>query len=454
MSNIVLKNVCKSYDKEHYAVQDFSLEIPDREFVIFVGPSGCGKSTTLRMIAGLEEITRGELWIDGQLCNYVEAKDRDLSMVFQNYALYPNMTVYENMAFSLKIRKQPKDEVDKKVHEAAKMLGIEHLLDRRPAALSGGQKQRVAIGSAIMRRPKAFLMDEPLSNLDAKLRALHLAMNAKAKRKKMLQKTALVTMNLIVCLFMLFPLLYTISVAFMPSGELYTMAMNIVPKHPTLENFVEAFHKIPLVRFVLNSFLVAGSITLGQIVTCSLAAFAFSFLDFKGKNILFMLVMATMMVPGEATIISNYLTVGSLGLLDTYIVLILPSLTSAMGIFLFRQFYMTFPISLYESAKLDGCGNLRFIVKILMPLTKSAMGAMAVYTFINAWNMYMWPLLVTGSDSKRTVQIGISMLNSVDAQSITLMLAGVVMIIIPSISIFIVGQKALIKGMFSGAVKG
>ena len=285
--------------------------------------------------------------------------------------------------------------------------------------------------------PKTYSAEE--------LQALHLAMNAKAKRKKMLQKTALVTMNLIVCLFMLFPLLYTISVAFMPSGELYTMAMNIVPKHPTLENFVEAFHKISL---------VAGSITLGQIVTCSLAAFAFSFLNFKGKNVLFMLVMATMMVPGEATIISNYLTVGRLGLLDTYIVLILPSLTSAMGIFLFRQFYMTFPISLYESAKLDGCGNLRFIVKILMPLTKSAMGAMAVYTFINAWNMYMWPLLVTGSDSKRTVQIGISMLNSVDAQSITLMLAGVVMIIIPSISIFIVGQKALIKGMFSGAVKG
>ena len=171
MSNIVLKNVCKSYDKEHYAVKDFSLEIPDREFVIFVGPSGCGKSTTLRMIAGLEEITSGELWMDGQLYNYVEAKDRDLSMVFQNYALYPNMTVYENMAFSLKIRRQSKEEIDKKVHEAAKMLGIEHLLDRRPAALSGGQKQRVAIGSAIMRRPKAFLIDEPLSNLDAKLRA-------------------------------------------------------------------------------------------------------------------------------------------------------------------------------------------------------------------------------------------------------------------------------------------
>ena len=168
MSNIVLKNVCKSYDKEHYAVKDFSLEIPDREFVIFVGPSGCGKSTTLRMIAGLEEITGGELWIDGQLCNYVEAKDRDLSMVFQNYALYPNMTVYENMAFSLKIRKQPKDEIDKKVHEAAKMLGIEHLLDRRPGELSGGQKQRVAIARAMINDPAIILADEPTGALDSK----------------------------------------------------------------------------------------------------------------------------------------------------------------------------------------------------------------------------------------------------------------------------------------------
>ena len=137
--------------------------------MIFVGPSGCGKSTTLRMIAGLEEITSGELWIDGQLCNYVEAKDRDLSMVFQNYALYPNMTVYENMAFSLKIRKQPKDEVDKKVHEAAKMLGIEHLLDRRPAALSGGQKQRVAIARALAMEPEILLFDEPTSALDPQM---------------------------------------------------------------------------------------------------------------------------------------------------------------------------------------------------------------------------------------------------------------------------------------------
>ena len=171
MSEIALRNVCKQFDSEHYGIKDFNLDIHDKEFVIFVGPSGCGKSTTLRIIAGLEEITDGELWIDGELSNYLEPKERGMSMVFQNYALYPNMTVYGNMAHALKIRKMPKDEIDKKVHEVAKILEIEQLLDRKPAALSGGQKQRVAIGSAIIRKPKAFLMDEPLSNLDAKLRA-------------------------------------------------------------------------------------------------------------------------------------------------------------------------------------------------------------------------------------------------------------------------------------------
>lgn len=169
MSEIALRNVCKQFDSEHYGVKDFNLDIHDKEFVIFVGPSGCGKSTTLRIIAGLEEITDGELWIDGEFSNYLEPKERGMSMVFQNYALYPNMTVYGNMAYALKIRKLPKDEIDRKVHEVAKILEIDQLLDRRPAALSGGQKQRVAIGSAIIRKPKAFLMDEPLSNLDAKL---------------------------------------------------------------------------------------------------------------------------------------------------------------------------------------------------------------------------------------------------------------------------------------------
>lgn len=302
-------------------------------------------------------------------------------------------------------------------------------------------------GSMILSKHKNIISKEELLRLKEQ-------MNRKAVARKRTKTAVRLTANIFVALFVLLPLLYAVSIAFMPSGELFTTELNLLPKNPTLQNFIDAFQNVPLLRFILNSFIVAGCITIGQIITCSLAAFAFSFLNFRGKNILFMIVMATMMVPGEATIISNYLTVGNLGLLDTIPVLIIPYLTSAMGIFLFRQFYMSFPISLYESAKLDGCTNLKFIIKILIPLTKSAIGAMAVYTFINAWNQYMWPLLVTGSEENRTVQIGISMLNSVDSQSITLMIAGVVMIIIPSISIFIFGQKQLIRGMFSGAVKG
>lgn len=171
MANVALKNLRKVYDGKVIAVEDFSLEIADKEFVVLVGPSGCGKSTTLRMIAGLEEITSGDLYIDNNLVNSVPPKDRDIAMVFQNYALYPHMTVRENLSFGLKLHKYPKDEIVKKVDEAANILGIKDLLDRKPKALSGGQRQRVAIGRAIVRNPKVFLMDEPLSNLDAKLRS-------------------------------------------------------------------------------------------------------------------------------------------------------------------------------------------------------------------------------------------------------------------------------------------
>ena len=170
MASLSLKGIEKVYANGFHAVKDFNLEIADKEFIIFVGPSGCGKSTTLRMIAGLEDISGGTLEIDGKKMNDIEPKDRDIAMVFQNYALYPHMTVYDNMAFGLKLRKVPKAEIDQKVHHAAKILDLEHLLDRKPAALSGGQRQRVAMGRAIVRNPKVFLMDEPLSNLDAKLR--------------------------------------------------------------------------------------------------------------------------------------------------------------------------------------------------------------------------------------------------------------------------------------------
>ncbi|MBO7149794.1 MAG: sn-glycerol-3-phosphate ABC transporter ATP-binding protein UgpC [Clostridia bacterium] len=171
MSSLNLKNIYKVYPSGVTAVTDFNLDIEDKEFIVFVGPSGCGKSTTLRMIAGLEEISSGELYIDGVLVNTRAPKDRDIAMVFQNYALYPHMTVYDNMAFGLKLRKMPKAEIDQRVKEAARILGIEMYLSRKPKALSGGQRQRVALGRAIVREPKVFLLDEPLSNLDAKLRS-------------------------------------------------------------------------------------------------------------------------------------------------------------------------------------------------------------------------------------------------------------------------------------------
>lgn len=170
MASLSLKNINKVYPNGYEAVKDFNLEIEDKEFIIFVGPSGCGKSTTLRMVAGLEDISAGELKIGDKIVNDVEPKDRDIAMVFQNYALYPHMTVYDNMAFGLKLRKVPKVEIDTMVREAARVLDLEPLLDRKPKALSGGQRQRVAMGRAIVRNPKVFLMDEPLSNLDAKLR--------------------------------------------------------------------------------------------------------------------------------------------------------------------------------------------------------------------------------------------------------------------------------------------
>jgi multiple sugar transport system ATP-binding protein len=186
MAGVILKDVVKIFDSGVKVVDHFSLDIQDREFVVLVGPSGCGKSTTLRMVAGLEEITSGTIRIGDRVVNDVPPKDRDIAMVFQSYALYPHMTVYENMAFALKLRKTPKSAIDEKVRKAAKVLVIEHLLDRKPKALSGGQRQRVALGRAIVRDPKCFLFDEPLSNLDAKLRVemraeikqLHMGLNA------------------------------------------------------------------------------------------------------------------------------------------------------------------------------------------------------------------------------------------------------------------------------------
>lgn len=275
-----------------------------------------------------------------------------------------------------------------------------------------------------------------------------------AQLRKRIMKIGLLVMNSILTVVTLFPLIYAVTMSLKTPGEIYTTEFQLLPAVPQFSNYVNAFQTAPLGRFILNSFIVAIAITIGQLLSGALAAFSFEFLNSRFKEVIFALVLATMMVPGEATIVSNYLQVAGWGWLDSYHVLIIPYLTSASTIFLLRQFYKSFPFTLYEAARIDGCSNIRFVFTILLPLSKPALGATAVNAFINAWNMYMWPLMVSGSDNYRTVQIGVSMMQSVDSQSIVLMFAGVVFCLLPSLIIFLVGQKALVKGLFSGSVKG
>lgn len=279
-------------------------------------------------------------------------------------------------------------------------------------------------------------------------------MRIATRQRRRIQNAGRFLLNIPLMLIILVPLLYTISISVMPPDEIY--GNHLIPTSVKFTNYIQAFtnpyYNFP--RMILNSFIVSTTVMLGQMVTCSLAAFAFSFLEFKGKKILFLGVLATMMVPGEVTIIANYLTMAGWGWLDSYRALVFPFLTSAMGIFLLRQYYLTFAKELYEAAKLDGCSNLRFLTSIVVPLSRPALGALGAYVFLNTWNQYMWPLLVTNSREYRTVQIGISMLYDIDAVSLGLMMAGVVIVIVPSLSIFVFMNKQLINGLMAGAVKG
>lgn len=273
-------------------------------------------------------------------------------------------------------------------------------------------------------------------------------------RRRRLGRFALVSLNIIAWLFIMFPLIYALLMAIKPSSELYDPNSILFPQNPTLMNFIEVFELAPIGRYIFNSLIVASSITLLQITTSVLAAFAFRFLNFKGKGVIYGLILSTMMIPGEAVIISQFLMVSGWGLMDSIMVLIIPFIVSAFNIFLCVQALENFPYEIYESAKIDGCSDFRFAFMMVLPLIKPTIGAMAVQSFLAGWNMYMWPLLVTNDDSNRTVQIGISMLNSVDSQSLVLMVAGVVICMLPSLAIFIVGQRNMIKGLTSGAVKG
>ena len=264
----------------------------------------------------------------------------------------------------------------------------------------------------------------------------------------------LLLVNIGVATITLFPLLYAVSMSLKDPSEIYQQNPAFLPETPIFSNYIDVFLTAPIGIYIRNSLIVAVAITVAQIVTSILAAFSFHFLKFKGNKMLFAIILSTMMVPGEAVIVSQYIMVSGWGWIDSLHVLIIPFMTSALGIFLFRQALQSFPTELYESAKMDGCSNVRFVFTILIPLMRPTIGALSVQSFLGAWNMYMWPLLVTNSDEYRTVQIGISMLNSIDSQSMVLMLAGVVVCMIPSLLIFIIGQKNMIKGLTAGAVKG
>ncbi len=270
------------------------------------------------------------------------------------------------------------------------------------------------------------------------------------------QKNALgallrIGLNLPLVLMIMLPLIYTFMMSGMPADELYS---RLIPTRMDFVSYSHVFTKTAIPRQIINSFIVAGSVTILQMITCSMAAFAFSFLQFRGRNVVFICILATMMVPWEATIIANYLTVSRWGWLDTYRAMILPYACSAMGIFLMRQNYLTFAKELHEAAKLDGCSNWRFLATIVIPLARPALGALGAYVFLQQWNQYLWPLLVTNSDKVRTVQIGISQLYDIDSEQIGLMMAGVVVVLVPSLSIFVFMQKQLINGLMAGAVKG
>lgn len=247
------------------------------------------------------------------------------------------------------------------------------------------------------------------------------------------------------------PLLYTFMMSVLPADELYT---RFWPSRFDFTSYAQVFTKTMIPRHILNSFIVATSVTVLQMITCSMAAFAFSFLEFRGRNFVFMCILATMMVPWEATIISNYLTVAKWNWLDTFQVLILPYGCSAMGVFLMRQNYLTFAKELHEAARLDGCNNWRFLATIVVPLSRPALGALGAYIFLQQWNNYLWPLLVTSSDNVRTVQIGVASMYDVDSEQINLMMSAVIVCLVPSLSIFVFMQKNLINGLMAGAVKG
>lgn len=262
------------------------------------------------------------------------------------------------------------------------------------------------------------------------------------------------TLLIIAGLVVLFPILWALSVSFMRQAEVSAFPPALLPSHLEWSNYTSMLQAVPIVRYLFNSLLVAGSITIGQVITSALAAYAFTFMRFKGKTLLFGLVMATMMVPWEVTLIPNYMTIRSLGLVDHYGGLILPFLAAAFGIFLLRQNFLQIPQEMQDAARIDGCGRFRFLWSILLPLSRGGILTLGAYTFLTHWNAYLWPLLVTNAREMRTVQIGIRYLMNEEARQDTVIMAGVILFLIPSAILLLWSQRYLVEGLTAGAVKG
>ncbi len=259
-------------------------------------------------------------------------------------------------------------------------------------------------------------------------------------------------LNIIFAFIVLVPILYCFNVSMMDMKEIY--AGKFFPSGVSLENYIKALELAPLFTFIKNSLITSIIITGAQIVTGALAAYAFSMMRFKGKNILFMIMLATMMIPSQAIIIANYLTVAGWGLRDSYLALVLPNLAAAFAVFNMRQAFMQLPMEIKEAAEIDGCSNFKFFYRVALPLVKPNIGALGIYVFVQSWNYYLWPLLVTDSVNMRTVQIGLGMLQGAESTDFRPVMAGAMMILIPSILVFILGQKQLISGLTAGSVKG
>lgn len=272
--------------------------------------------------------------------------------------------------------------------------------------------------------------------------------------KRNLRLTLTYFLLAIVAAIVLYPVWSAIDISFLTDKEVGSYPPRLVPSHLQLQNYIRAFRQAPLLRYLLNSIIQSVIVMTGQLATASLAAYAFSMLDFKGKRVLFLIFLSTMMIPWEATIIPNYLTIRALKWNDSFLGLSVPFLATAFGTFLIRQFMLTIPKDFHDAATIDGCGNLRFLLTIVIPLTRPALGTLAVYAFLQTYNQYLWPLLITNNELMRTVQIGIALLQDEERFMYNTVMAGVTIILIPTALLFILGNRQLIRGLTAGGLKG